>query len=162
VAYAQHFQEMYREQVISLEDDLARLREQDDLKSDDFNVSLPFQQDYWNHHNLCIYILKMQLVFVERLLYLCPEKICLLCFLVTSRAVIGFLQSTNFVYHLCKAWLSLLLTNIYFGTWWKYIMIMHCIRKIRWNKAITAVSYNFVFVKHFCHSVCAMCVFDAW
>lgn len=46
VAYAQHFQEMYREQVISLEDDLARLREQDDLKSDDFNVSLSVQQDY--------------------------------------------------------------------------------------------------------------------
>lgn len=38
VLNAHNLQEMYREQVISLEDDLARLREQDDLKNDDFNV----------------------------------------------------------------------------------------------------------------------------
>ena len=42
VANAQHLQEMYREQLVTLEDDLARLREQDDLKNDDFNVSVVY------------------------------------------------------------------------------------------------------------------------
>ena len=30
---------MYREQLVNLEDELARLREQDDLKNDDFKVN---------------------------------------------------------------------------------------------------------------------------
>ena len=42
MANAHHLQEMYREQLVTLEDDLARLREQDDLKNDDFNVSVVY------------------------------------------------------------------------------------------------------------------------
>lgn len=37
---------MYREQVVTLEDDVARLREQDDLKNDDFNVCIKQTSQY--------------------------------------------------------------------------------------------------------------------